>query len=278
MQTLPFAKLHGAGNDFLVVELADLERLGFAEADLPDLAERICSRQFGVGADGLEIVCRSHIPGAVAKAHLWNCDGSEAEISGNGTRCVAAYLAERQALPPKFLIETGAGPRKVELIRCVPPDFEFRMTSDVGACHVVDDSLWLDAAGSRHLVTIVDVGNPQCVHRVKSFGFDWKGLGAALERHPHFRNGSNVSFVVVRAEAREGPELDVRFWERGAGPTLSSGTGSLGAAVAARHHGWVGDCATIRTEGGIMTVDWIDGVSLTGPARLVARGTYEPVR
>ena len=274
MPVLPFTKLHGAGNDFLVVEQRDLDGLGLPPAETPDLARRICSRQFGVGADGLEVVGPSEHKGALARAHLWNSDGSEAEISGNGTRCVAAYLASRCSVPERFLIETGAGPREVETVRSDSPDFEFRMTSDSRSCRVVESSLWLNAGGARRLVTTVDVGNPQCVHRVDSFDFDWPALGADLERHRHFPNGSNVSFVVVMAEAPGCHELEVRFWERGAGATLSSGTGSLGAAVAARHRGWIRDRATVRTEGGVMTVDWGQGVRLTGPARLIAEGGF----
>ena len=275
MPVLPFTKLHGAGNDFLVVERRDIEGLGLSETEIPDLAQRICSRQFGVGADGLEVVGFPDVSEAVASAHLWNSDGSEAEISGNGTRCVAAYLADRHSVPRKFVIETGAGPRELETVLCAPPEFEFRMTTDPDSCRVTDGALWLDAGGGRHLVTAVDAGNPQCVKRVDSFDFDWEALGAALETHHCFPAGSNVSFVVVDHGAPGGPALDVRFWERGAGATLSSGTGSLGAALAARHHGWIEGSATIRTEGGTMTVDWTNGVGLAGPARLVARGEFE---
>ncbi len=276
MRSLPFTKLHGAGNDFIVVERSDLDQLAIAEEELPELAQRICNRRFGVGADGLEVVSRSQAPDILAAAHLWNSDGSEAEISGNGTRCVAAYLAGIRDVPNRFIIETGAGPRVLEMLRCAPPDFEFRMNSIPESCHVVDDALWLDVAGSRYPVTAVDVGNPQCVHRVDSFDFDWKQLGSAMERHPRFPDGSNVSFVAVHVEAGSDPVLNVRFWERGAGATLSSGTGSLGAAVAARHHGWIADRAVIQTEGGSMTVDWINGIRLAGPACLIAQGAYEP--
>ncbi len=275
MPSLPFTKLHGAGNDFIVVERRELERSGVPEERTSGLAKRICDRRFGVGADGLEVVGSSKVPGAITKAQLWNSDGSEAEISGNGTRCVAAYLTAIHRAPARFVIETGSGPREVQLMRRAPPDFEFRMRSAPDACRIVDDELWLDLAGSRYLVTAVDVGNPQCVHLVESLDFDWMKLGSAMERHPHFPDGSNVSFVALHSGAGQGTALEVRFWERGAGATLSSGTGSLGAAVAARHHGWIDDNAVIRTEGGSMNVDWGDGIRLTGPACLVACGTYE---
>lgn len=275
MGSLAFTKAHGAGNDFLIVEREDAASLGIDAQEVPELAARICSRRFGVGADGLEVVGSSGIPDVVANAHLWNSDGSEAEISGNGTRCVAAYLTDRGNAPERFLIETGAGVREVERVRCSHPEYEFGMTSDESACRVLDAALVLEALGARHRVIAVNVGNPQCVCRVDSFQFDWAAVGAALERHDHFPNGSNVSFVRVRRGDAGKSVLEVRFWERGAGATLSSGTGSLGAAVAARHLGWVGNPATIRTQGGDLVVDWDDGIRLTGPACIVARGRYE---
>ena len=275
MGSLSFTKAHGAGNDFLIVERSDMDALGIRVGDIPRLATNVCDRRFGIGADGLEAVGGSAIEGVVASAHLWNSDGSEAEISGNGTRCVAAYLAELGKAQGRFLIETGAGVREVEAMRISHPDYEFRMTSEEASCRVLDDDLVLDVLGARRKVTAVDVGNPQCVCRVDSFEFDWTAVGAAMERHPHFSHGSNVSFVKVRPDSGAESVLEVRFWERGAGETLSSGTGSLGAAVAARHHRWIGSEATIRTQGGDLTVDWVDGIRLTGPARIVARGQYE---
>ena len=210
-----------------------------------------------------------------ASAHLWNSDGSAAEISGNGTRCVAAHLTASNGAPAVLSIETGAGRRKLERVRSSFPEFEFRMTTDPRECRVLEHELTLMALGERVRVVTVDVGNPQCVCRVDSFDFDWRALGAALERHAQFPGGSNVSFVRT-LDASEGPAvLDVRFWERGAGATLSSGTGSLGAAVAARHRGWIAGPTTLRTQGGDLTVDWDDGIGLTGPARIIAHGSYE---
>lgn len=275
MPELPFTKAHGAGNDFLIVDRNDLSGLGVPDSGLPGLARKICDRRFGVGADGLEIVGPSELPDVVASAHLWNSDGSAAEISGNGTRCVAAYVSQRTDLPERFVIETGAGPREVVRTAAAHPDFAFRMTSRADACRVLDGSLSLHVDGERFEVTSVDVGNPQCVRRVRSFDFDWRELGRRLERHPHFAAGSNVSFVRVRARRDASPVLEVRFWERGAGATLSSGTGALGAALAARHHGWIGASVEIETEGGTLVVDWEDGIGLTGPAKIVAQGLYQ---
>lgn len=278
MPTLPFTKVQGAGNDFLVVEREDLSRLGITESELPSLARRICDRRFGVGADGLEVVGSSTLAEAIAQAHLWNSDGSEAEISGNGTRCVAAYLTHKGIVPETTLIETGAGPREVARTKADFPDFEFRMKTREDSCRVLDDCLDLEIGNALYRVTEVDVGNPQCVRRVDSFDFDWPTLGSELGRHVHFAAETNVSFVMVRSPHSADPVLEVRFWERGAGVTLSSGTGSLGAAVAARHHGWIGPRVRIETAGGPLVVDWADGIRLTGPARIVAQGTYEVER
>lgn len=275
MDLLAFTKAHGAGNDFLIVKRDDTSSLGLGAGDMPELAVRMCSRRFGIGADGLEVVGSPRSSKSLASAHLWNSDGSEAEISGNGTRCVAAYLTDGWGAPARFVIETGAGAREVERVRRAHPEYEFRMTSDESTCRVLDDALVVEALGTRHRVVEVDVGNPQCVYRVDSFEFDWEEVGAALERHGHFPNGSNVSFVRVGPVHAGRGLIEVRFWERGAGATLSSGTGSLGAAVAARHLGWVRNGVTIRTEGGDLTVDWQDGIRLTGPACIVARGRYE---
>ena len=274
MRSVGFVKAEAAGNDFLVVDAARIAEADVSDDDLAEFAARICSRRFGVGADGLEVVSASTAVDADFGARLWNSDGSPAEISGNGTRCVAAYLTEERLVSRRFSIATGAGVRHVELVSVTPPGFEFRMRTDEAECRVMEGALELKLGADRQTVTTVDVGNPQCVCRVESFGFDWQARGAALERHPHFPDRTNVSFVKVGGDRGGIPILEVRFWERGAGPTLSSGTGSLGAAVAARHHGWIRRCAGIRTEGGEMLVDWDDGIGLTGPSRIIARGDF----
>ena len=274
MRAVGFVKAEAAGNDFLVVDAARIAEAGVSDDDLAQFAARICSRRFGVGADGLEVVSASTAVHADFGARLWNSDGSPAEISGNGTRCVAAYLTEQRLVSGRFSIATGAGVRTVELVSARPPGFEFRMKSDEAECRVMESEVELELGSDRQTVTTVDVGNPQCVCLVESFGFDWQARGAALEGHPHFPHRTNVSFVRVGVGRGGIPKLDVRFWERGAGPTLSSGTGSLGAAVAARHHGWIRRRAEVHTQGGEMLVDWDDGIGVTGPVRIIARGDY----
>ncbi|MCY4188549.1 MAG: diaminopimelate epimerase [Bryobacterales bacterium] len=275
MPQVRFAKAHGAGNDFLIVERRDLAAIGVGAESLPGFAARICDRRFGIGADGLEVVSPAGEPQAIAELRLWNSDGSAAEISGNGTRCVAAYLTQTAGAPERFAIETGAGVREIERTLAKPPYYEFRMTTDESECRVLDCLPAGQGAGLRGDMTAVHVGNPQLVVRVERLDFDWQAWGPILERDPCFPAGANVSFMTVGGNDRESPALEVRFWERGAGATLSSGTGSLGAAFAARHRGWIADRARILAEGGEMSVEWRDGMRLTGPAVITARGSYE---
>ena len=274
MPAVRYTKAHGAGNDFVIVDRSELSEAGIGAAALPGFATKICDRRFGVGADGLEVVSPPRDPQAFAQLHLWNSDGSEAEISGNGTRCVAAYLTEALDAPDRFSIETGAGLREIERTLARTPHYEFRMTTADSECRVLEHRPMGEGAKLNADMTAVHVGNPQFVVRVERLDFDWKTWGPILERDPRFPNGTNVSFVTLSHNDRQLPTLEVRFWERGAGATLSSGTGSLGAAFAARHRGWIADRVRILTEGGEMYVDWEDGMRLTGPAVIVARGSY----
>ena len=275
MPVVRFTKAHGAGNDFVIVERRELAEIGIGADALPEFAAKICDRRCGVGADGLEVVSPSSDPQAVAQLHLWNSDGSEAELSGNGTRCVAAYLTESLGAPERFSVETAAGVREIERTLAKAPYYEFRMTTDESECRVLESQPVGEGANLRGEMTAVHVGNPQFVVCVESLDFDWRTWGPIFERDSRFPEGTNVSFMTVNHKDRQTPTLEVRFWERGAGATLSSGTGSLGAALAARHHGWINDRARILTEGGEMYVDWEGGMRLTGPAVIVSRGSYE---
>lgn len=275
MPRLAFTKAQGAGNDFLIVESQDLAAAGVGDTQMPQLAQRICCRRRGVGADGLEVVGPAAQLRAAAAMHLWNSDGSPAELSGNGARCVAAHLTAQGRVPVQFELETGAGLRGFSRRRGAHPEYEFRMAMPANSCRVLEAALVLTVAGRPFTVTTVDVGNPQCVCRVESLDLDWRAAGAALERHPRFPRGTNVSFVQVVSAAGGAKGLAARFWERGAGATLSSGTGALGAAVAARHAGWLQEPICVQAPGGDLVVDWGDELGLTGPVAIVASGAYE---
>jgi diaminopimelate epimerase len=206
---------------------------------------------------------------ADAAIRLFNSDGSEAEISGNGTRCVAAYLLDRGRQSP-LRIATQAGVKTLRLLERRGNIFQLEMSMGKPSYRREDIGSDFDTGMGRHNVTIVDVGNPQCALFVDDFGFDWRALGRAIESHGRFPNRTNVSFLRVVDPHR----IEVRFWERGAGETMSSGTGSTGAVVAAILAGRAESPVTVVTPAGEMKLRWEEEVLLEGPAQLVARGSY----
>ena len=201
---------------------------------------------------------------------LFNSDGSEAEISGNGTRCAAAFLLQDGAHREEVRVRTGAGVKRLRLVERDGRRFVFEM--NMGRPRFTAERFALALANGPCDVTLVEVGNPQCAVPVSGFHFDWRKLGAEIERHPHFPNHTNVSFL----KARDPHTLEVRFWERGAGETMSSGTGSTGAFAAAVRRGLVASPARILTPAGPMDLRWEGDIYLTGPAEIVAEGTYIP--
>lgn len=258
--TIPFFKLHGARNDFLLTYLEDAPKAG-----LPEIAVAICDRYTGVGADGWMLVDRSPGENYDATIRLFNSDGSEPELSGNGTRCAAALLARERPQQTAFRIRTGAGVKHLRLLSRENTRTEFEM--NMGEARIVE----LRATVQGRDAVLVDVGNPQCAMPVPDFDFDWPAAGAATEHDARFPHRTNVSFFrVVDAHT-----IDVRFWERGAGLTNSSGTGSTGAAAAALARGLVKDPVEVQTPAGILRMRRDGNVLyLTGPAELTAEGLY----
>ena len=200
-----------------------------------------------------------------------NSDGSLSEISGNGTRCAAALLVREGHAPAEHVtIRTGAGNKDLEVKHRDGNKFLFKMNMGP-AVFPKNAKTSLDLAQGSREVTIVNVGNPQCVLFVDSFDFDWRTLGAEIECHPYFPARTNVSFVRAISPDR----LEVRFYERGAGETQSSGTGSSGAAAAARERGLIGDLVTVETPAGPLSLAWRnEEIYLTGPAELTAQGLF----
>jgi diaminopimelate epimerase len=256
--TIPFIKAHGAGNDFL---LTWAERA--PAGGLPALAQAICNRHTGIGADGWILIRDTSI-------RLFNADGSEAEISGNGTRCAAALLIESGRAVDEVTISTGAGPKHLRLIERNGRRFLFEM--DLGSPVFREDQIrfLLPLLNGAREVTILDVGNPQCAVFVDQFPPDWETIGAEIEGHGHFPNRTNVSFV----RPVDPNTIDVRFYERGVGVTLSSGTGSTGAAVAAILRKVASSPVRVLTAGEPMRVRWDDSVYLTGPAEIIGSGEF----
>jgi diaminopimelate epimerase len=256
---IPFTKASACGNDFLIIEGAN------APEDLLELSRRICDRHNGVGADGVEWLFPAE--DADLSVRLINADGSEAEISGNGTRCVAAYMVAGGS-KEKLAIRTGAGVKYCRLIARKDQTFTFEM--DMGEPQVAKPfAIKIKSAEVRG--TPVSMGNPHFVVFVSEFSPSWQEDGAAIGRNPVFKEGVNVEFVRVTSKN----DIEVRFYERGVGETQSSGTGSCASAVAAIAGGYVTSPVNVHAPGGTQLVSWTEGrVFLRGSAQIVCRGEF----
>ena len=256
---VPFTKASACGNDFLIMDGTQ------ASADLHEFSKRICDRHNGVGADGVEWLFPAQ--DADMRARLINADGSEAEVSGNGTRCVAATMVSN-GHAGKVAILTGAGVVRCELMAREGARFEFE--SDMGEPQA-GDAFSVKVASGEANGTPVSMGNPHYVIFVKEFSPVWQAEGAEIGRHRDFKHGVNVEFVRVTGQN----EIEVRFYERGVGETQSSGTGSCASAVAAIAAGRVHSPVKVHAPGGMQVVRWLGGkVFLRGPAHLVCRGEF----
>jgi diaminopimelate epimerase len=260
---IPFVKASACGNDFLIIDGR------YASEDPSELSRRLCDRHNGVGADGVEWLYRDEQRDGVI--HLINADGSKAEISGNGTRCVAAYLAV-QTGKTRLVIGTDAGDRLCDLRRRENARFYFR--TEMGTPHVGDDfALKLRRGTVRG--TPVSTGNPHYVIFVNEFPHEWQVLAEEIQRQEQaFQDGVNVEFVTVTGPS----EIAIRIYERGAGETQSSGTGTSATASAAIAAGKVqGPAVTVVSPGGAQTVEWAGGntaLALEGPADLLCKGEF----
>jgi diaminopimelate epimerase len=275
-----FTKLEGLGNDFIIAA-GDL----VVESDYASLAQDICERHFGVGADGLIFFWQSESE-ANFRMRIFNADGGEAEMSGNGLRCLAAHLYhQRFHEDPELKIQTAAGLKTLQLLKTAGPDFLFAV--DMGAPILefsripfrpdsAPDSLigYSLKVGDKILkVTITSMGNPHCSTFVQNFEeIEWEKLGPQIENHPFFPQRTNVEFIRLRNRG----EIEVRFWERGVGKTLASGTGACAATVASILNGYVDSSLVVKTLGGPLQMQWRPGdpVRLKGPARFICEGNY----
>lgn len=260
-KAIRFTKASACGNDFLIIAASG------GSGDLGALTRRLCDRHNGVGADGVEWL----FPDSEADvaAQLINADGSEAEISGNGTRCVAAELCS-QSQKTKVVIRTGAGLKTCRLIEERVPGFEFE--SAMGAASV-GEQLTITTESMRVTGTKVSTGNPHFVILVDAFPENWQRRAAFIQAQPQFPHGTNVEYVIVHGQH----EIEIRLFERGVGETMSSGTGSCASAVAAIASGRVSSPVTVVAEGGPQTVRWEkeeNQLYLRGPATLVCRGEF----
>jgi diaminopimelate epimerase len=257
-RVIPFVKANACGNDFLIVDGL------YVPTDIANFSRRICDRHYGVGADGVEWLFPAE--DADVQARLFNSDGSEAEISGNGTRCVAAQLCSEQA-KETFAIRTGAGVKICVLMSRNESSYEFETA--MGEPQIGDASP-VKLAFSELRGIPVSMGNPHFVVFVEEFGPDWQSEAAEIARQHAFAQGVNVELAIVKDKSN----VEVRFFERGVGETQSSGTGSCASAVAAiaikRAHSPV----RVHAPGGVQTVRWEGEVFLRGPSQLVCRGEF----
>lgn len=263
MTSVPFIKASACGNDFLIVNTIDVPE----NIDIAELTRRMCDRHDGIGADGTEyLIAEPAGSGVDVRARLINADGSPAEVSGNGTRCVAAYLACENG-KTELAIRTDAGVKACKLMSRAENSFEFEAA--MGEPQIGDEfSVKLSFGEVRGIP--VSMGNPHYVMFVRKFVAGWQTEGAEISTHHDFEHGTNVEFVHVQ----DANSIAVRFFERGAGETKSSGTGSCAAAVASIHTGKAKSPVVIHTSGGIQTVRWEKEVFLRGPAHLVCRGEF----
>ncbi|MEI7027196.1 diaminopimelate epimerase [Paenibacillus sp. y28] len=274
-----FTKMHGLGNDFIVVA---------GETKLPDnaaeLAVQLCNRFFGIGADGLVYILPSDK--ADFKMRIINSDGSEAEQCGNAIRCVAKYVYDHGLVSPdqtNVTIETiGAGAQKVQLqvkdgkVSTVRVDMGEPILNGTRVPTTVDSDVVLnhpvEVDGREFLFTAVSMGNPHCVIYVDdAVNFDLNVWGPKLEVHPLFPKKINVEFVTVKNREY----ADMRVWERGAGPTLACGTGACATLVASVLNGKTDRAATVSLKGGDLFIEWNEAdnhVYMTGPAAEVFAG------
>ncbi|HEV8139958.1 MAG TPA: diaminopimelate epimerase [Pyrinomonadaceae bacterium] len=277
-----FTKFQGFGNDYIVFEADALAGV----SDLGDFARRICNRHYGAGADGIAIAQRASDANSDFQVRIFNPDGSEAGMSGNGTRCAAAYLFFHDLWTRAELrLQTRNGVKRYHLRN--REDGSFLFTSELGQPRL--DSASIPMTTSQPLESVIDfplvvanqtlqvtalqMGNPNCCIFVKSFEeLDWRQLGPLIENHPQFPDRTNVIFIRVLDRAN----IEERIWERGVGETESSGTCSCAAVVASVINGKTDRIVDVHAPGGLIPIEWRDDdeVVLTGRAEVVYNGEW----
>lgn len=279
---MKFTKIHSLGNDFLIVEEGKAKPI----EDRASLALQICERHTGVGADGLLLISIKDRKKGIVNFRVFNSDGTEAEISGNGLRCAAAFLYHYQKIiSPKIEFHTTAGIRGCRLIKTQKPLYFIQIEMGIpllksqdipfydGSVHesIIDYPLSINK--KVYPVTVVSLGNPHCAIFFERFParIEWQQIGREIELHPFFLKKTNVEFIRVLNRK----EIEVLFWERGVGETLSSGSGSCAAAVASILKNLTDRKVKVRTSMGVLEVEWKkEKVYQSGPSEVVLEGNY----
>jgi diaminopimelate epimerase len=255
---VPFTKASACGNDFLIIDGA------LAPPDISRFTQRICERRAGVGADGVEWLFPTNE--ADIEARLINSDGSEAEISGNGTRCVAAYLCEVKG-KESIAVKTGAGIKTCTLTARKGNAYEFEIA--MGMPEFIAELTIPTSFGEVHGAA-VSMGNPHFVVFMSELWPDWQSRAAEIQRNSYFKHSVNVELLVIQDRRN----IKASFFERGVGETQSSGTGSSAAAVAAITSGYADSPVRIHAPGGTQSVRFENEVFLRGTADLIFQGEF----
>ena len=275
VRRLNFWKMHGLGNDYIVIDNRGGE---LSEEELSDLAIKLCRRRVGIGADGLLLVCNSRV--ADAKMRIFNPDGTEAEMCGNGIRCFAKYCFENGIAKKNVIsVETLAGIKELRLkveggavtsvrVNMGSPRFEAEKIPIIGNGTFINKPL--DVDGKILMATALSMGNPHCVIFVNNIdNYPVDVIGPKVEDHKLFPKRTNVEFVQVISRKR----LKVRVWERGVGETLACGTGACASVVAAKVLGKVEEGAIVELPGGELIVEYEGNVVfMEGSAEKVFEG------
>ena len=282
-----FTKVQGAGNDFILVKTSDMQR------DWSPVARAICDRHFGVGGDGLLLV----LPSVVAdfQMRIFNPDGSEAEVCGNGLRCLAKYAVDKGLTSTRvqeISVETRSGIRRITLhydedkltkiqVGMGEPGFgakDIPVVIEPGRGNLLDIKPILDyhiiVDGEELFLSFVSMGNPHAVYfgQYPVSNFPLSQLGPKIEQHKMFPQ--RVNFEVARIISRQ--SIEARVWERGVGETLACGSGACAVAVTAQLHGYIDNKVAVKLPGGILEVEWngVGEVFLGGPVELVFNGDW----
>ena len=282
---IPFIKMHGIGNDYIYIDALKGETPEYLKEDfLPDLSKKISDRHFGVGSDGLILILPSDI--ADFRMRIFNADGSEAKMCGNGVRCVGKYVYDLGFTSKKKIsIETNSGVKFLELTD--GEEGVESVTVDMGSPFFTRESLQATGTpgeeindipmvsdGKEYLVTGVSMGNPHGVVFVEETdNLDLKKIGPGMETNPLWKDRANIEFVKVESPDR----IKVRVWERGSGETMACGTGACAAAVASFRKGYVNPDVKVQLLGGTLDISYDilnNKVKMRGPAAFITQGKY----
>lgn len=278
---MKFLKAHASGNDFIVSYIENPQNYDFSI-----ISQKMCDRHFGIGANGLVIISDLDNATNRVKFRIFNSDGSEAEVSGNGLKCASAYLLYKDLVKEKKIsFLTLAGERICELIGRENNIFHLKVymgnpsfsSDDISFNDgnkyekIVDYPLTI-GQGTYH-ITCISLGNPHCAVFFNKFpsSIEWKQIGKEIESHPFFTKKANVELVRVLNKN----EIEVLFWERGVGESFSSGSGSCASALSAMIKGLVERKVKVKTRVGEQIVEWLDeGVYLIGPCEIICEGEW----